>query len=109
MPLGKRHTKYKTSLPQGQPGSAVTPHYFERVQNAAQNIPTKSGILIDKLRKEAKTARGGDVPPSVRAGRIGYQDGRRVGEMRAKTAREDIAARQFSRKAPPSLQKARRF
>jgi len=80
----------KGPLPQGQPGSAVTPHFVERIQNAAKNIPTKNEILINKLRKDAKTARGGDVPPSVRAGRIKNQFGRRIGEMRAKAAREDM-------------------
>lgn len=75
---------YKGPLPQGQPGSAITPHYFERVKNAAENIPTKNSILIDRLKKEAKTSRGGDVPASLRAGQMKRQYGRRLNERKLK-------------------------
>jgi len=72
---------YKGPLPQGQPGFAGS--------NPFANIPAIAEASVegkfDKLRKQARTARGGDVPKSLRVNKYSKE----LGLRKIRNARED--------------------
>ena len=73
---------YKGPLPQGQPGSAVTPDPFRYIPAV---VDASVGGKFDKLKKDARTARGGDVPASRRVNKYSRQ----LGLREIRNARED--------------------